>query len=191
MSETAVETPKATSRNGSSNKTITITVDDLDRLLKERVAAAVEDLKGAMPPSAVKTGGENSWIQQFVGTPTPGQRVPLGTIPPEGWQTVVMRDGTETIWPKPEGFNPLERYDTLKKIDAAWDEWMTPTADDKKPAQPTYLYVNDYFAKLFPSQMTRPWGDNTAMVRVADNAPELKGAQAIGKVRFRFARQEE
>lgn len=169
-----------------SNKTVTVSVDDLERIINERIAATVEAMKRAEPVAQ-----QNQWMHQFVGTPSPGQHVPMGTIPPVGWQIVPMQGGMYEIWPKPEGFNIMEKSDVLKRVDAAYADWMTPSKDDKKPVAPTHLYVNARWAKLFPSQMTRPWGDSTAVVKVADNAPELKDAEDLGimsKARFRFAK---
>lgn len=165
----------------AKSKQVSLTMDDLSRLIEEAVEKRMAGLKDGQEMAA-----RSAQVPVYPYEPKEGAIIPPGYMAPEGWIQVPMRNGLIELHRKaPEGFSPLERRDVLSMVDKKWKELNRIVAGQPVPAEPKRILINERFREMFPNLIR--WGDNCVVMDVADK--DL-GEDAIGdgksKARFKF-----
>jgi hypothetical protein len=159
MSAEVIEAPEAATKK---QKSFTLTMEQLSQVVDEAVAKRLASLKDGQEASQ-----QMKAMPVYPYPPKDGEIVPPGFMAPEGWQFIVMTDGTRRLHPKADAaFDALERKSVLSAVDKKWAELTKIVAGQPAPAEPKKLLINERFRKLFDS--LRSWGDNCQVFDVAD-----------------------
>lgn len=148
--------PPGRPRKEDNADEITISKDDLAKLVAEQVQQAMAQQSQAPRRGVIDANGT------FVGEPRNGMPVPVHTIPPEGWEVIPMTDGTGQLWQlPPANFNKRSGDELLKLVDKAFADIQAPIEGFPHGRRAGIMRVNERFHEILPSTKTnKSWGDD-------------------------------